>query len=63
MASKEECHFTKLIGIWTKLCRAKATFIVARESPIAVFGWGEVRDSSHAQVYALSNFLDGSSAL
>ncbi len=54
MATKEERHFSELIGIWTKLRCAKGTLVIAGESPVAVFGCGEVRDCSHAQVYAPS---------
>ncbi len=49
MASKEERHFSKLIGIWTKLRRAKGTLVIAGESPVAVFSSCEVSDCSHAR--------------
>jgi len=59
VASKEGCDFARLIGIRTKFCHTMGTFVIAGESAIAVFGCDEVRDCSHGQVYALTNFLDG----
>jgi len=49
VGSKGDRHFPEILGIWTKLCFAKGTFIVARKSPIAVFGCAKVRFFSHTQ--------------
>jgi hypothetical protein len=47
--SKEECHFLNVLGIWAKLCHAKGTLEIARESPVAILGCGEVWGFPHAQ--------------
>ena len=47
-------QFSGALGIWTKFCRAKGTFVVARKFPLAILGGNEVRCDSHVQVYALS---------
>ena len=52
VSSKENYHLSKFIGIRTKLRQAIGALVIARESPIAVFGCDEMRDWFHAQVYA-----------
>jgi hypothetical protein len=49
VASKDDRHFSKVPGIWTKLCWAKGTFIVARKSSLAVRGCDEVCFFPHAE--------------
>jgi hypothetical protein len=63
VGSKEGCHLAKFIGIRTKFRQAIGALVIAGEPPFAVFGGDEVRNCSHDQVYALTNFLDGSSTL
>jgi hypothetical protein len=48
MGSKALRQFSKTLGIWMKLCIAKRTLVVARKSPVAILGSGEVRDYFHA---------------
>jgi hypothetical protein len=49
VGSKEDRDFSKVLGVWTKFCFAKGTFVVARESPHAVLGCRELCILPHAQ--------------
>lgn len=49
VGSKHVRHFPKAIWIWTKLRFTKGTFVIARKSPVAVFGCGEAWFCPHTQ--------------
>jgi hypothetical protein len=49
VGSKHARHFPKAIWIWTKLRFTKGTFVIARKSPVAVFGCGEAWFCPHTQ--------------
>ena len=55
MASENDNHLLTIIRIWTKRRVAQRTFVVARESSLAVCGSDEMCVFSHAQVYADCN--------
>jgi hypothetical protein len=56
VSNKSLRQFSRTLGIWTKLCVAVRTLIVARKSPVAILGSGKVRDRSHVQVYAFIGY-------
>jgi hypothetical protein len=49
VCGKEISHLPNLIGVWAKLCHAKRTFVITRESPPSVLGCDEAGSFPHGQ--------------